>query len=274
MQKSAGYPVFQRFLDSFMQWFCGIWGSARIHSVKTKSKKEDIMLNRHPYEEIHRKRGLFFQIGLVASLGMVILAFQWKGPERKAEPLADNYEEPVFVMEDLPRTKIHEEIPQINEQIPDRKVIRLQEMNIIEVDHKLMTDNLLDSVMDFEDLTTTLVQPVDTVAEEAPRVPFRIVEEMPEFPGGARGIYQYLASHIRYPEPERSMGIEGTVFLQFVVDETGQVTDVTVLRGVSRNLDEEAVRAVEQMPRWKPGKQRGRPVPVYYTVDVKFVIYP
>jgi protein TonB len=101
---------------------------------------------------------------------------------------------------------------------------------------------------------------------------FMIVEEMPEFPGGTEALQRYLAQSVRYPVIAQENGIQGRVYIQFVINQNGEVTNATILRGVDPSLDREALRVVEAMPKWKPGKQRNRPVRVSYTVPINFVL--
>ena len=93
---------------------------------------------------------------------------------------------------------------------------------------------------------------------------------MPEFPGGQGALLQYLSKSIKYPVIAQENGIQGRVSCSFVVEKDGSVTDVQVLRGVDPSLDKEAIRVITAMPKWKPGKQRGKPVRVKYTVPVTF----
>lgn len=111
------------------------------------------------------------------------------------------------------------------------------------------------------------------VEEEEPeeQTIFEVVEEMPEFPnGGQAGLMQYLAKNIKYPTIAQENGTQGRVVCQFVVNKDGSIVDVKVLRSVDPYLDKEAVRVISTMPKWKPGKQRGKPVRVKYTVPVMF----
>ena len=91
---------------------------------------------------------------------------------------------------------------------------------------------------------------------------FTVVEEMPQFPGGQAALMQYIARNIKYPVIAQENGIQGRVVCQFIIDERGNTADVQVVQGVDPLLDKEAVRLIEEMPRWKPGKQRGKPVSV------------
>lgn len=102
--------------------------------------------------------------------------------------------------------------------------------------------------------------------------PFRIVEQMPEFPGGEEELMKYLKNNINYPQMARETGIQGVVIIQFVVGKDGRISGVKVLRGIGGNCDEEAVRVVKSMPHWKPGKQNGVAVPVYYQLPVHFTM--
>lgn len=99
---------------------------------------------------------------------------------------------------------------------------------------------------------------------------YTFVEQMPEFPGGQSALLAYLQKNIRYPNDAREQGIQGKVFLSFVVDEAGRVKDVDVKKGVHPSLDKEALRVVKAMPLWKPGKHEGKPVAVRFTLPISF----
>ncbi|MGC9355372.1 MAG: TonB family protein [Mariniphaga sp.] len=101
---------------------------------------------------------------------------------------------------------------------------------------------------------------------------FFIVEEMPEFPGGELALRQYIANAIKYPVIAQENGIQGRVYVTFVVNTDGSVADARIARGVDPSLDKEALRVVNSLPKWKPGKQRGKPVRVSYTVPINFVL--
>lgn len=99
-----------------------------------------------------------------------------------------------------------------------------------------------------------------------------IVEQMPGFPGGGEALLKYISDHIEYPTMAVERGIEGRVTVRFVVNKDGYVQDVTVIRGVHELLDKEAVRVIQSLPRWNPGKQNGVAVAVYYNVPVNFTL--
>lgn len=114
---------------------------------------------------------------------------------------------------------------------------------------------------------------VPKAVEEAPHdETFVIVEQMPEFPGGSAALINYLSTNIKYPEECRKMGVEGKVFVKFIVDPSGNIINAQILRGVEdgKLLEKEALRVVQAMPKWKPGKQSGKTVSVYFTLPIAF----
>jgi protein TonB len=113
----------------------------------------------------------------------------------------------------------------------------------------------------------------EVIADEKPQEEtkvFDVVEQMPEFPGGAAALMEYLSKSIKYPAIAEENGIQGRVVCTFVVERDGSVTDVQVARSVDPSLDKEAIRVLKKMPRWIPGKQNGQAVRVKYTVPVTF----
>lgn len=114
----------------------------------------------------------------------------------------------------------------------------------------------------------------EVVRPEAPKeekeVPYQAVEQMPQFPGGDAALMEYIQKNMKYPAIAAENGIQGRVIVRFVVSKTGDIQDVTVLRGVDSSLDKEAVRVIKSMPKWIPGKQNGNNVAVYFTVPVMF----
>lgn len=100
--------------------------------------------------------------------------------------------------------------------------------------------------------------------------PFAAVEEMPQFPGGEKAMYDWLYAHLNYPESARERGVAGSVWIRLVVSETGKVKNAKVARGIDPECDAEALRAIQSMPDWIPGRKNGRKVPVYYTLRIVF----
>jgi len=220
-----------------------------------KSKKADL----------ENKRGLFFQLGLIITLGCVFVAFEWSTTDVK---VGDQYQvDEEIVEEEAPPITRHEEIkpppPPPPPQVSD--VLEIVEDDVeledeLEIDDTDMDDDL---EVDFSNLLT------DEEESDAP-IPFFILEDKPEFPGGDKEMFKFLYSKVRYPAICAENGVQGMVSLSFVINESGEVTNVKVLGGPDANLEREAVRVVEQMPKWKPGKQRGKAVKVTYNLPMRF----
>ena len=125
-----------------------------------------------------------------------------------------------------------------------------------------------DSLEEDGEVTEGLVVPWRDESDE-PEV-YMIVDEMPEFLGGDKGFHQFIADNVNYPAEAKEKGIRGIVYVNFIVEPDGSVSDIKVLRGIGSGCDEEAVRVVESMPKFKPGIQNGEAVRVSYTVPVIF----
>lgn len=114
-------------------------------------------------------------------------------------------------------------------------------------------------------------EPVEeVVVEEEENKIFTVVEQQPEFEGGYAAMMNFIRKNMRYPASARRMGIEGTVYVSFVVSKDGSISEVNVVRGISADCDKEAVRVVSMMPPWKPGRQNGKPVFVRFVLPIKF----
>ncbi|WP_282038163.1 energy transducer TonB [Saccharicrinis aurantiacus] len=206
------------------------------------------------------------QVGLVVVLALILIAFEWSTTDVDASQFA--------MMEDV---EAEEEIVPITRQEevkpppppPPPKVTDV--LNIVDDDVELDEElDIEDSEVD-EDMEIEF--DMDLEEEETEDAPvFFIVEEMPEFPGGDLELRKYIAQSVKYPVIAQENGIQGRVYVQFVVSTKGAVEQVKVARGVDPNLDKEAIRVVQSMPKWKPGKQRGKAVKVSYTVPINFVL--
>lgn len=118
--------------------------------------------------------------------------------------------------------------------------------------------------------TVTFDEPVAEATGEDENEVFTVVEQNPEFPGGYEAMMAFVKQHMKYPANARRMQIEGTVYVGFIVNKDGTISDVSVLRGIMSECDNEAIRVIKMMPAWKAGKQNGRNVNVRFTVPLKF----
>lgn len=216
--------------------------------------------------DLESKRVVFFEIGLVIVLGVLLLAFEW------ATNPSDN-----SILGQVDDMEIEEEIIPITRQQPQEPPPPPPPPQVVEVLNIVEDDVEIDEI-DFESMDADEDMEIEFVpfAEEEEEVEeevFFIVEDMPKFQGGGQDDFRkYIQSNLRYPEIAAENGISGRVFVQFAVNAKGEVVDVVVIRGVDPALDKEAVRVVKSSPKWTPGKQRGRPVKVQFTFPIVFML--
>jgi len=121
-------------------------------------------------------------------------------------------------------------------------------------------------------LSVFLLQPVNAQGDEKRDSVYTNVDQLPEFPGGNEALKNYVLNEIVYPPEAKKEGIQGKVFISFTVNKKGAVTDAKIVKGVHGLLDKEALRVIENMPKWTPGKHQGKVVSVSYTLPVQFAL--
>ncbi len=226
-------------------------------------------LKKSPKADLESKRNTFLLLGLVVALGVTLLAFEWTTKPSKAESLG-TIQTAEVEEEIIPITREQEVKPP--PPPPPPKVVEV--LNIVDDDVEI-EDELEIEDTEADDETVIDVAPVIETAEEEEEEEakvFFIVEDMPEFPGGDLALRKYIANAIKYPVIAQENGIQGKVYVTFVVGKDGRVVNASIARGVDASLDKEALRVVNTLPPWKPGKQRGKPVNVSYTVPINFVL--
>ncbi len=211
---------------------------------------------------LESKRIPLIIIGILFSTALVLVAFEWK-----------TYETEISSLGQLDIDLIEEEIIPISQQQPPPPPPPPAPTTVIEIveDEKEIEEELVIEDMDVDEDTEIefIEEAVEDVVEEQI---FTIVEEMPSFPGGEPAMMKFLANNIKYPAIAKDANIQGTVYVTFVVNEKGEVKDVKVLRSIGGGTDEEAIRVVQSMPKWKPGKQRGKAVKVQYNLPIRFTL--
>ncbi|MDA0684350.1 MAG: energy transducer TonB [Bacteroidetes bacterium] len=212
-------------------------------------------LKKTEQADIKRRYPLYIEIGMVITLAVLIVAF------RLDMSVDDSFdvtlqEQEVVQMEEIQQTQQIEKPPP-----PPRPPVPVEVPN----DEILEDDDLdLDMSLDIDEIPDLPPPPPPAEKEEEPEI-FVIVEQSPELIGGLPG----LQKKIRYPEIAKKAGVEGRVYLQFVVDEQGNVHDPIVTRGIGAGCDEEAIRAIREA-KFKPGKQRGKAVKVKMSLPITF----
>lgn len=207
------------------------------------------------------KRGLFFSIGLVSSLALMLMAFEWKQQDEKVDLLSVKSTNTFEEMLDVPTTQ---QLPPLAPVIQQPQIMEVPDEEKIQENLNISFDNEASVI---EVISVASEQPAEEVEEI-----FTIVEEPAVPEGGINSFYKYLVDNMKYPPQARRLGIEGKVMLQFVVDKNGLIGDVSVLRGIGSGCDEEAVRVMKNAPPWKPGKQRGKPVKQRCIMPISFKI--
>ncbi len=218
---------------------------------------------KNPKADLEQIRGTFLAGGLLASMVIIYLLVNLKFYDVKASELGQ------LVVDEM-----EEEIIPITQQNtppppPPPPPAAPEVIEIVEDDVEVEEIEMIDTEADAE----TIVEEFEVVEEVVEEEIFTIVESMPEFPGGGQeALFKYLQKTMKYPQIAKENGIQGTVFVNFVVGKDGKIRDAKILRGVNKMLDEEAIRVVKAMPSWKPGKQRGKPVSVSYNLPIKFTL--
>jgi protein TonB len=204
--------------------------------------------------------GNFFLVGLVVSIALVIVAFQWRSYDQTQQQMTSDIKVPE-----------EEQIAEVTKQKKKKpKPPAPPEIEVVEDDVDVEDDQPEVQEADMmEDMSVDLPSGGGEETESEDEI-FVAVEDQPKFPGGKSELFRYLRNTINYPRSAKEAGIEGTVIVNFVVNKDGSITDVQVQRGVTEKLNQEAKRVVRDMPDWNPGKQRGKPVRVRYRVPIRF----
>ncbi len=212
---------------------------------------------------LEKKKTIFFQIGLILSLAVVFLAFEWKSYDKINDEWSNNN----FVI-------MEEDMVDITIPEPPKQIIeRPQTTNIEIVDDDEQDDNIEINIEDDMNVEVLeFIQDVNIVEKPKEIEIFTVVEEAPEFIGGDEKLYEFLGDNMIYPQMARESGIQGIVYITFVVEPNGAITNVRVLRDIGGGCGEEATRVVNAMPKWKAGKQRGKAVRVQFNLPVKFTL--
>jgi len=221
-------------------------------------------IKKNPEVDLEKKRSLFLVAGYVVALAVVLTAFEWKTYDYSASDLGklvlDDLEEEI-----IPITEMNNPPPPPPPPPPPAPEIEIVEDDV-EIEDEV-------EIMDVEaDQKMVIVEVVPVEEESNDPDFFTIVEDMPSFPGGDAALLKYIAQNVEYPPIAKENGITGVVYVSYVVDRDGSIKDVKVVRGADPFLDKEAARVVKTLKGYKPGKQRGKPVPVQFTIPIRFVL--
>jgi len=209
--------------------------------------------------------GLRFNLGLVISLSLMLVAFEWKSYGEQKLAIVSTLEKDNEQIIEIPNTI----------QQPPKPPMLVQPEIVIIPDNDVVEEIIADFTADINEQTAVVApvfipkKPVEVIEEEADVV-FTVVENNAEPEGGMETFYKYLGKALKYPSQAKRMGVEGKVYVQFVVEKDGSLTDIKIVKGIGAGCDEEAERVVAEAKKWKPGKQRGRPVRQRMVIPIIF----
>ncbi len=235
----------------------------RILATSKNQGNQTMELKKNPEVDVEKKRSFFFMTGLVFALALVLVAFEWKIFEKQAMDLGQ-LEIELDEEEMIPITQ--QQPPPPPPPPPQTQII-----NIVEDDEELEEELEIEDTEVTEDTEVEIIEIVEEEEVAEPEI-FTIVEDMPSFPGGEEKLFEYLGKNTKYPTMAKDAGVQGVVYIGFIVMEDGSIENVRVLRETHPALDKEAVRVVKSMPKWKAGKQRGKPVRVQYSLPIRFIL--
>lgn len=220
-------------------------------------------IKKSPKANLESRKLIFTQIGMIISLAIVWAVFEIKSYDKR-------------VVEDFGRVVevIEEEMVEITKQEQKPQPVEVPKqttvLQIVEDDVEVEDEIEINADVDQNEVIEEYIAPEIEEEEVVEQEIFIIVESMPEFPGGQMKMMEYIAKNIKYPQIARESGIQGRVYVSFVVEPDGSISNVNIMRGIGGGCDEEAVRVVKSMPKWTPGKQRGKTVRVSFNLPVNF----
>ena len=213
---------------------------------------------------LEKDKLVYVLMGLVFVLSLCYVALEWTEKEVTKYEVTDTeflFEEEVEIQQTSQETPPPPPPPAVQE---------VEVLNVVE--DNVETESIEVNTEDDKEVEVIIAAPVELpVEEEEEEVVFKVVEQQAEFPGGPQAMFKYLSDHIKYPVICQENGIQGKVICQFTVNKDGSIVDIQVLRSSGHDaLDKEAMRVIQSMPKWAPGKQRGKPVRSRFTLPVTF----
>jgi len=241
---------------------------ALLHSSRSPVDRQfisDIIQQKQSRSKANSNQKMFVSsISLCLSLILVIWAFEIEFADNKpvieANELANQFED----LMEIPQTQQIQKPPAIIQaptivEVDDEEIIEEIEVNL---DIEMTEDTRIEEVVVSEGMEPMPEEKTDEI--------FTIVEQQPSPVGGIKAFYDYVGKNMKYPGQARRMGIEGRVFVEFIVEKDGSLTDLKVAKGIGGGCDQEAIRVIASAPKWNPGKQRGNPVRVRMVMPIMF----
>jgi len=215
---------------------------------------------------LEKGKSMSLMMGFIVAMALLFVAFEWGTADVKV--MMADMDGNIEWVDEIPISLPEPPPP----PPPPPKVMVLESINIVDkpVDTK---DNPLITTEDLPDTPQpeTYLPPTEAPEEEEDATTiFRIVEDMPAFPGGDAALLGFISKSIKYPVVAQENGVQGRVVCSFVINTDGSIVDAEIVRGIDPSLDKEALRVISAMPKWEPGRQRGKAVRVRYTMPIMF----
>jgi periplasmic protein TonB len=220
-------------------------------------------LKKSEKADLTKKTFLFFNVGLIVALLIAILAFTYKVEDENSGVDPNNNQTMVEEIMEVPPT---EQLPPPPPKIEQPQIVEVPDEQ--EIEEEIEID--MDTETDVTETKAEVLAPVIEEEKEDPNTIFTVVEETAAPIGGMGAFYEYVSKKIKYPAQAKRMGIEGKVFVEFVIEKDGSITDVKAIKGIGGGCDQEAERILASAPKWKPGKQRGKPVRQKMVLPINF----
>ncbi len=216
--------------------------------------------------DLQSKRPLFIQLGLIVALSVVLFAFELRHFSKPLPQIIPG--DGITLLDETIINTRREQPPP-----PPAPLVPLTRIEIVD-NHREIEEILPPDYNFFPELAPWQPPlPRQEVGNVDPPQPVWIPEVFAEFRGGEEALFRWLSANLRYPQPELQAGIQGVVYVQFVVEADGSISQVSVARGnFGGGLEKAAVEIVKRMPPWTPGKQRNRPVPTWFVLPINFII--
>lgn len=222
---------------------------------------------KNPNADLEKKKGMYLEIGMVFILVASLVAFNVKSYDQKEVEFSTRTA--IDEVEEVIIQTAEEELPPPPPPEPEQVVT---DLTIVDDETEIENEIGIIDAGDNANAAQEEYVPVEIVEEEAEKEEevFVFVETAPSYVGGDGELYKYLRENIKYPQLARDNNITGKVFIRFVVEKDGSITNVKVMRDIGGGCGQEAARVVKSMPKWKPGEQRGKKVRAQFDLPVNF----
>lgn len=221
-------------------------------------------IKKNPKSNLEGEKSIFRQMGLILSLGVLFIAFEYTQADINMNEI-EFVDELILEEEAIPITRAEEPPP----PPPPPPPAFTEVLNIVD-DDILLDDELELDDMEMDEDAEVEIMNFEEEEEIDDNHVFMAVEKMPTFPGGASKLMKYLSKNLKYPAIAQENGIQGRVFVNFVVSKDGKISKISILKGVDQSLDKEAIRVIQNMPAWEPGEQMGKAVNVSCNIPINF----